>query len=48
MKIIPREKKRHAWGDYHERLRFARSTFPEEKWETTRSLQNMKLGIFTL
>ena len=21
-----------AWGDFHARLRFARSTIPEEKW----------------
>ena len=27
-----------AWGDFHMRLRFARSTIPEEKWRTTRSL----------
>ena len=27
-----------AWGDFHARLRFARSTIPEEKWGTTRSL----------
>ena len=26
-----------AWGDFHARSRFARSTIPEEKWETTRS-----------
>ena len=25
-----------VWGDFH--LRFARSTIPEEKWGTTRSL----------
>ena len=28
-----------AWGDFHARLRFSRSTIPEEKWGTTRSLQ---------
>ena len=28
-----------AWGDFHARSRFARSTFPKEKWGTTRSLQ---------
>ena len=34
-----REKRRHAaWGDFHARSRFARSTNPEEKWGTTRSL----------
>ena len=27
-----------AWGDFHARLRFARSTILEEKWGTTRSL----------
>ena len=27
-----------AWGDFHARSRFARSTILEEKWGTTRSL----------
>ena len=27
-----------AWGDFHARSRFARSTIPEDKWGTTRSL----------
>ena len=27
-----------ARGDFHARSRFARSTIPEEKWGTTRSL----------
>ena len=27
-----------AWGDFHARSRFARSTIPEEKWGTTCSL----------
>ena len=27
-----------AWGDFHARSRFARSTIPEEKWGTTLSL----------
>ena len=27
-----------AWGDFHARSRFARSTIPEEKWGTTRNL----------
>ena len=27
-----------AWRDFHARSRFARSTIPEEKWGTTRSL----------
>ena len=26
-----------AWGDFHARSRFARSTIPEKKWGTTRS-----------
>ena len=46
MKITPREKRRHvspflAWVDFHARSRFARSTIPEEKWGTTRSLVNV-------
>ena len=32
-----------AWGDFHARSRFARSTIPEEKWGTTRSLRNAGL-----
>ena len=37
VKITPHEKRRHtcrhflAWGDFHARSRFARSTIPEEK-----------------
>ena len=27
-----------AWGELHARSRFTRSTIPEEKWGTTRSL----------
>ena len=27
-----------AWGDFHARSLFARSTIPEEKWGTIRSL----------
>ena len=48
VKITPREKRRGkrkihvspflAWGDFHAPSRFARSTIPEEKWGTTRSL----------
>ena len=30
-----------AWGDFHARSRFARSTIPEEKWGTTRSLDRL-------
>ena len=52
MKINPREKRRHAegreknvspflaWVDFH--ARFARSTIPEEKWGTTRSLRLLR------
>ena len=28
-----------AWGDFHARSRFAPFTIPEEKWETTSSLE---------
>ena len=47
MKITPRKKRLHAagrvspslaWGDFHAHSRFARSTIPEEKWGSTRSL----------
>ena len=36
-----------AWVDFHARSRFARTTIPEEKWGTTRSLQETspELGI---
>ena len=44
VKINPREKRRHApflaWVDFHARSHFARSTIPEEKWGTTRSLKH--------
>ena len=33
-----------AWGDFHARSRFARSTIPEEKWGTTRSLEGEELN----
>ena len=33
-----------AWGDFHARSRFARSTIPEEKWGTTRSLGSEAWG----
>ena len=46
VKITPRVKRRVspflAWGDFHVRSRFARSTIPEEKWGTTRSLLSHK------
>ena len=32
-----------VWGDFHARSRFARPTIPEEKWGTTRSLQEIIL-----
>ena len=35
-----------AWGDFHARSRFALSTIPEEKWETTSSLSLRLLGLF--
>ena len=38
VKITPREKRRHAGGNFHARSRFARFTIPEGKWGTTRSL----------
>ena len=42
VKITPRLSPFLAWGDFHARSRFARSTIPEglpeEKWGTTRSL----------
>ena len=56
VKINPREKRRHAagerkmspfllWVDFHARSRFARSTIPEEKWGTTRSLNESVLSL---
>ena len=32
-----------GWGDFHARSRFARSTIPEEKWGTTRSLASSNI-----
>ena len=34
-----------AWGDFHARSRFARSTIPKEKWGTTRSLTQEGIDI---
>ena len=34
-----------AWGDFHPRSRFARSTIPEEKWGTTRSLMHLRTRL---
>ena len=31
-----------AWGDFHARSRFVRSTIPEEKWGTTPSLPSTR------
>ena len=33
-----------AWGDFHALSRFARSTIPEEKWGTTRSLNEERIA----
>ena len=35
-----------AWGDFHARSRFARSTIPEEKLGTTRSLLSLDPRVF--
>ena len=35
-----------AWGDFHARSRFARSIIPEEKWGTTRSLQELLFVVW--
>ena len=35
-----------AWGYFHARSRFARSTIPEEKWGTTRSLSALTTTPF--
>ena len=37
-----------AWGDFHARSRFTRSTIPEEKWATTRSLVVPRHGAIFL
>ena len=37
-----------AWGDFHARSCFARSTIPEEKWGTTRSLFSDKANKIKL
>ena len=36
-----------AWGDFHARSRFARSTTSEEKWGTTRSLDTSGYSQYT-
>ena len=33
-----------AWGDFHARPPFDRSTIPEEKWGTTRSLDLLTIS----
>ena len=35
-----------AWGDFHARSRFTRSTIPEEKWGTTRSVVQANGALF--
>ena len=41
----PTREKATRGGDFHARSRFARSTIPEEKWGTTRSLLSNILFI---
>ena len=40
-----------AWGDFHARLRFARSTLPDEKWGllwcSSRELTSVRLACMT-
>ena len=43
----PHARKGNTWGDFHARSRFARSTIPEQKWGTTRSLRAVKT-LYTL
>ena len=48
VKITPHKERRLrlaflAWGDFHARSRFVRSTVPEENWGTTRSLHPTSL-----
>ena len=42
----PTEKGETRWGDIHARSSFARSTIPEEKWGTTRSLTQLYILLF--
>ena len=37
-----------AWGDFHARSSFVRSTIPEEKWGTTRSLHGKGLRVLIM
>ena len=37
-----------AWGDFHARWRFARSTIPKDKWGTTRSLVSTSIPLVML
>ena len=37
-----------AWGDFHARSRFARSTIPEDKWETTRGSTGSRGDLFVV
>ena len=48
MKITPRVSPFLAWVDFHARSRFDRSTIPEEKWGTTRSLPTVGIQKFGL
>ena len=41
--VTHRESPFLAWGHFHTRSRFARSTIPVEKWGTTRSLNTTSL-----
>ena len=43
----PHARKGNTWGDFHARSRFDRSTIPEQKWGTTRSLRAVKT-LYTL
>ena len=48
-RIVERAKRKRvspflAWGDFHAHSRFARSTIPEEKWGTTRSLNEERIA----
>ena len=48
MKITPRVSPFLAWGDFHARSRFTRSTILEEKWWTARSLKDLSPLQFLL
>ena len=48
VKITPRVSPFLAWGDFHARSRFTRSTILEEKWWTARSLKDLSPLQFLL